>query len=215
MGVSIYNVIVMQRMRLLAAVVVVLFALPVASVWAAGYQVSVPILGTSGAPALASPSLFSGVLTMIYADGAPVLLASNKVTLSICSATCANVDASLKQTSPGTYAYTFTPPSLSGTVTIYVKAGSLADDNGRIFPSVDTQVGTYASPSLTSSSAQPAVQPLPGSPVSPESNQLTRQAVPESATKQQAPVMQVVSALVILSLVAVGLLIVPTRRKQN
>jgi len=204
----------MRPVRLLALVAVVLLALPVGSVFAAGYQVSVPILGTSGAPALASPSLFSGVLTVLYADGAPVVLSSNKVTFNVCSTTCDNVDAKLKQTSPGTYAYTLTPPSLSGTVTIYVKAGSLADDNGRIFPSVDTQIGTYASPSTSSASSNvPAAQSLPGSPVSPESNQLTRQAVAESPAKQQTPFMQVVLALVVLSLVAVGLLIIPSRRK--
>ncbi len=207
----------MQAIRALALVSVIVFALPVASVFAAGYQISVPILGTSGAPALASPSLFSGVLTVLYADGAPVVLSSNRVTMSICGTACVNVEASLKQTSPGSYAYTFTPPtSITGTVTIYIRAGTLADDNGRVFPSVDTQVGTYASPSLTSTTpaSTPVGQPLPGSPTSPESDQLTRQAVTTTPVKHDTPLFQVASAITLLSVVAVGLLIIPTRRRQ-
>jgi hypothetical protein len=208
----------MQAVRILAVMVAIMVILP-ASVFGV-YNNATPVLGTSGAPALAggAPSLYSGIITVLYADGAPVVLSSNKATFNICSTTCINVDATLKQTAPGTYTYTFTPPSLTGTVTIYVKAESLADDNGKIFPSVDTSVGTYASPSTTSSSSAlpsdvPAAQSLPGSPVSPESNQLTQQAVPESPIKEQTPIMQVVLALVVLSLVAVGLLIIPSRRK--
>jgi hypothetical protein len=209
----------MQAVRLFAMVAVIMFMLPIASVFGAGYQISDPILGTSGngAPALGAPSLFSGVFTAIYADGAPVVLSSNKVNFYICSTNCIWVPANLKQTAPGTYSYTFTPPSLSGTVTIFVYKGSLADDNGRIFPSVTTQIGTYASPTSTSLSTPPSIasggQPLPASSIYPESSQLTRQAVATSPVPQRPPIVEVALTLILLSLVGVGLLVVPTRRK--
>ena len=219
--VIIINVLVaMRTIRLLAAVAVVLFALPLASVFANGYSISVPILGTTGAPALASPSLFGGVITVLYADGAPVVLSTNQVTFNVCESSCVLVKAKLQQTAPGTYAYSFTPPTnLSGTVTIFIQAGTLADDNGRIFPSVDTQIGTYAA--LSASSVQstaptpsaPTSQVPSGTPVSPESKVPTRQAVTPSQVKQESPIVQVVLTLTVLALVAVGLLILPTRRK--
>jgi hypothetical protein len=91
-------------------------------------------------------------------------------------------------------------------VTIYVKAGTLADDNGRIFPAVDTAIGTYAySPSTTSGSSA-----LPGTPSSQPSS-LVRQAVSQQQTTETSPltfVLAVLSALV----VAGCLLVFPRRR---
>lgn len=209
--------VVMQSVRLVAVIAAIMVMLPVTSVFGV-YQSAQPILGTTGgSPALGAPKLFSGVLTVLYADGAPVYLSSNHVTLNVCSTNCIPVAATLKQTAPGTYFYTFTPPSLSGTVIIFVLAGSLADVNGRIFPNVDTQVSTYASPTTTSSSTSPSTasvgQSFAASPVSPESTQLTRQAVATSPVEQKSPILQVTLALIVLSLVGVGLLVVPTRRK--
>jgi hypothetical protein len=96
---------------------------------------------------------------------------------------------------------------VTGTVTIYVKAGTLADDNGRIFPAVDTAIGTYAySPSTTSGSSA-----LPGTPAAKQPSSLTRQAVSQQQTTEASPltfVLAVLSALV----VAGCLLVLPRRR---
>ncbi len=211
----------MQALKLTAIVALVLFALPMVSVFGAGYAISTPILGTTGAPALASPSLYSGVLSVLYADGAPVVLASNHITLNVCGTTgCVTVASTLKQTAPGTYTYTFTPPSLTGTITIYIQSGSLADDNGRIFPSVDTSIGTYASAASSTSSSGQSSNPVPtqtptqtpaAQPQSPESTQLTKQAVSSTEPNQQSPVSEVVLALTLLAVAAVGLVLYPSR----
>ena len=180
----------MRTLKILPALVILMIASTAASVFAQynpSPTVSVPILGTSGAPAL-SGNQFSGVMTVLYADGMPVVLESNKVSLFLCASSCTTIDVILKHTAPGTYAYSFSPPtSLTGTITITVLAGALADDNGRIFPSVETQIGTYAAPSLTSSSSVPS-QVLPASPPTyQQSNSEMRQAV---AVAQPAPVQQ-------------------------
>lgn len=206
----------MKGLRVAPIFIVMFFALSVVSVYAngSGYTFGLPILGTTGAPALASPSLFSGAITVLYADGTPVVLQNtNHITLDLCTSTCATVSATLKQTSPGTYTYTFTPPSLTGTVTISIGAETLADDNGRVFPSVNTQIGTYVfTPSTTTgtsapvdqarATAQPAATPTPE----------MRQAVPAT----QVPVVQtslVEELLVALSALAgLGLyLVLPSR----
>ena len=180
-----------------------------------GYTIGVPILGTTslGAPALGSPNLYSGVITVLYADGATVVLSSSHVNLELCSTTCVTVATTLKQTAPGTYAYTFTPPSLTGTVTIYVQAGSLADDNGRIFPSVNTQIGTYASPagsspgssSATSHPSLPATAPNQAKPASE-----VDQAVQAAHATQASPVLWIVAVLSAL-VVAACLILRPWR----
>jgi len=195
--------------------VAVFLALTVASVYANSSgegNLGLPILGTTGSPALASPSLFSGAISVLYADGTPVVLETNQVTLNLCNTSCVTVTASLKQTFPGSYTYSFTPPaSLTGAVTIYIKAYALADDNGRIFPSVDTQIGTYAfAPATTTgTSQQPETSASPGgTPLAP----LTRQAVNTGqGPSSTAPLG--VELLVVLSALAVAgcLLVIPKR----
>jgi hypothetical protein len=192
-------------------------ALGVASVYANGTgdgNLGLPILGTTGVPALAAPSLFSGAISVLYADGTPVVLATNVVTLNLCATTCQTVTATLKQTAPGTYTYTFTPPtSVTGTVTIYIQSGTLADDNGKIFPSVDTQIGTYATPSSSASSpTSPAIQTPPATQTpQPESPALAvdatqTQAAPASTTP-------IWTALVLLvGLLGTGFLLIIPRR---
>ena len=154
----------MKSLSILGFALVMFLALGIVSVYAntADGNLGLPILGTTGAPALAAPSLFSGVISVLHADGTPVVLEGNHVNLNLCNgSSCASVSASLKQTSPGTYTYSFTPPSLTGTVTIYIRANSLADDNGRIFPSVDTSIGTYVfAPSSSQSATAPAGNPV-------------------------------------------------------
>lgn len=209
----------MNGLRVAPIFIVMFFALSVVSVYAngSGYTFGLPILGTTGAPALASPSLFSGAITVLYADGTPVVLQNtNHITLDLCTSSCATVSATLKQSSPGTYTYTFTPPSLNGTVTISIGAETLADDNGRVFPSVNTQIGTYAfSPSTKNTStsapvdqARATTQPAATVPQTQE----IRQAVPAT----QVPVVQtslVEELLVALSALAgLGLfLVLPSR----
>jgi hypothetical protein len=202
----------MKGLRVVAVTLVMFLALGVASVYAnPDGNLGLPILGTTGAPALAAPSLFSGAISVLYADGTPVVLQTNQITLNLCNTSCQTVTASLKQTAPGTYTYSFTPPtSMTGTVTIYIQANGLADDNGRVFPSVDTSIGTYAfSPSTSSPSQQPATSAPPaGTPVAP----LTRQAV--NTTPSQPTTTSPVEALLLTlsALVVAGcLLVIPKR----
>jgi hypothetical protein len=191
-------------------------ALGVASVYANGTgdgNVGLPILGTTGVPALAAPSLFSGAISVLYADGTPVVLQSNQVTMSLCATTCQAVTATLKQTAPGTYTYTFTPPTtLSGTITIYITSGSLADDNGKIFPSVDTQIGTYASPSTSSAPTQTPAQTAPGTPAqqAPSPALAVQATQTQTPTTSTTPIWTVLAVLV--ALVGTGFLLVIPRR---
>jgi hypothetical protein len=202
----------MKSLRVVAVTLVMFLALGVASVYAnPDGNLGLPILGTTGAPALAAPSIFSGAISVLYADGTPVVLQTNQITLNLCNTSCQTVTASLKQTAPGTYTYSFTPPtSMTGTVTIYIQANGLADDNGRVFPSVDTSIGTYAfSPSTTTASQQPATSAPPaGTPVAP----LTRQAVNTTPSQPTAasPVEALLLTLTALT-VAGTLLVIPKR----
>ncbi len=203
----------MKSVSLAVIMFAMLLTLGVSSVYANTGEgtVGLPILGTTGAPALASPSLFGGAISVLYADGTPVVLATNQVTLNVCGTTCVTIVANLKQTSPGSYTYSFTPPaSLTGTVTIYIKAYGLADDNGRIFPSVDTSVGTYAfAPSTTGATSAPIGTSAPpaGTPLSP----LTSQAVNQvKAPTQTFPIAAFLAVLSVLGL-AGCLLILPSR----
>jgi len=177
-----------------------------------------PILGTTGAPALSNPKLFSGAIDTLYANGRPVHLATLDVNLKLCSGdTCVTVPTTLTQTDAGTYTYTITPP-LTGTVTIYITAGDLQDTYGRVFPTVDTQIGTYTLPSGTSLGTGSSSENIDSTrPVSqPVSNvqganppRLTREAVTPAAPTQQSPILQVLSALTVLGLSAVGILFFP------
>ena len=95
----------MKGLRVLVVTFVIFLAFDVASVYASGTgegQVGLPILGTTGAPALVSPTLFSGAISVLYADGTPVVLSTNNVTLNLCNTvtSCVTVTASLTQTSP-------------------------------------------------------------------------------------------------------------------
>jgi hypothetical protein len=191
-------------------------SMSIASVYAPGYQVGLPILGTTGVPALGAPGLFSGAITVLYADGTPVFLSTNTVNLNLCGTSCVNVQATMKQTAPGTYTYTFTPPtSVNGTVTIYIRAGSLADDNGKIFPSVDTSIGTYAAPS-TSTSSTPATTPAQakaGTPPNLDSiNQAPNMSPNVTPTTGQSPVATVVAAVIVLAVAGCLLILIPRRR---
>ncbi len=91
--------ITMRNGHLLAALAVTLFTMSIVSVFAAGYQVSVPIIGTTspagiGAPPTnGAPPLVSGTVTLQYADGSPVTLTQSVVPLGLCSTTtCITVD---------------------------------------------------------------------------------------------------------------------------
>jgi len=177
----------MKGLQLLGILLVMFLALGVGSVYANTGEGSVglPILGTTGAPALAAPSLFSGAISVLYADGTPVVLQTNLVALDLCNAnSCSKVSATLMQTAPGSYTYSFTPPSLTGTITIYVRAYALADDNGKIFPQVDTAIGTYAFAPSPSTATGSSVPPAAGTPAIPP---LTSQAVNAQPTQTTQP----------------------------
>lgn len=206
--------------RLTGLTLVIFLALGVASVYANTSEGAVgdPILGTSGVPALAAPSLFGGVFSVLYADGTPVVLESNRVTFDLCNDnSCGTVTAILQQTAPGIYAYSFTPPSLTGIVTIYVKAYALADDNGRIFPQIDTSIGTYyyVPSTSTGSSVPPATSPPPA-PITAVAPRLTTQAVNSqptqtSQTTESSPVQPL---LIVLSVLAVAGSLLTVSKRQ-
>jgi hypothetical protein len=130
------------------------------------------------------------------------------------NSSCTAATATLRQTSPGVYTSSFTPPSLTGTVTIYIKACALADDNGRIFPEVDTSIGSYAyaPSSATGSSVPPSTGPPPGgSPVAPP---LISQAVEAQATQPATESSPIEPLMIILSALAVaGAILVLSRRR--
>jgi len=213
----------------------VFLVLGVGSVYASTGEadLGLPILGTAGAPALAAPSLYSGAISVLYADGTSVVLESTQnIPLDVCNGpagpgpgvapgpSCVTVMATLKETSAGVYTYSFTPPtSLSGTITIYVPANALADDNGRIFPAVSTSIGTYVyapSSSSSSSSAPPAasVPPAAGSPVQAG---LTRQAVSTTPTPTQptqaSPIEPLLLVLSVLSVA--GAVLAASKRRAH
>ena len=175
-------------------------------------SIGLPGLVLGDPPALASPTMISGVFTIRYGDGSTAVLSTNQVTLDLCAASCVSVPGTLKQTSPGTYAYTFTPPSLKGTVKVYIAAGSLTDEWGRILPNVDTQIGTYttATPPTAGTSQQPATSAPPAGTPPPR---LTNQAV---STNQNPPTTTPVKGLLVtLSALTVAgtLLILPVKRR--
>jgi hypothetical protein len=190
-------------------------AFGVASVFANGTgdgNIGLPILGTTGVPALGAPSLFSGAISVLYADGTPVVLSTNQVPMNLCAKTCQTITATLKQTAPGTYTYTFTPPtSLNGTVTIYITSGSLADDNGKIFPSVDTQIGTYALPSSSASSPTLPATQTPVAQTQAESPALAVNAIQTQAPSASTTPIWTVLALLVALLGTGFLLIIPRR----
>ena len=203
----------MKRVWVVACVLVTFLALGVGSVYAATGEadVGLPILGTVGAPALAAPSLFSGAISVLYADGTSVVLESTQnIPLRLCPGstvqgpTCTSVMATLKETSAGVYTYSFTPPTiLTGTITIYVPANALADDNGRVFPAVSTAIGSYvfAPPSSSSTSSAPpaaSVPPVSGTPVQPSLSTQAVSTTPTPAT-QSSPIEPLLLTLSVLS----------------
>lgn len=157
----------MKPIGLLTVLVMLLLVTTTVSVAASGYPpdpgIKPPsptpgVTGPPGAPAL-SGSQMSGLLSVTYPNGHPVTLTQTMVTLQLCVAgACTSVTATLSQTVSGTYSYSFTVPStVSGAVSIVVTAGSLTDEYGTSFPSVNTVVGTF---SITSSPPAIAGSPL-------------------------------------------------------
>jgi len=224
---------------------VMVLATGIASVYANTGEGTIgdPILGTTGAPALAAgaPPFFSGAISVLYADGTPVVLETNRLALDLCgsfnynntrtttttvilttsttwsnsSSSCTTVSATLNQTAPGVYTYSFTPPSwLTGTITIYVKAYALADDNGRIFPQVDTSIGAYAyTRAPTTGSSVPSNSSLPAAGTPPLTSQAVNaqpvkaQSIPAQPTAATQPVTgasPIVPLLITLSVLAVA-----------
>ena len=57
----------MRALRVFPVLALVMIATTIGSVFAAGYTVNVPLLGTSGAPAL-SGTQFTGIITVLYAE---------------------------------------------------------------------------------------------------------------------------------------------------
>jgi hypothetical protein len=221
--------IMMRNVRLLAVLAVVLFSMSIVSVFAAGYQDSVPIIAATGPAAIGAPPingappLISGTVTFQYADGSPVTLTQSIITLQLCtSGSCVSVDSTFTQVSPGTYSYSYSlPKTLSGPVTITIPSNELADDNGKQFPSVDTVIGSFVAPaSTTSESWQPPTQDsgasLPGQMATPNLPQYNPQynqaaAIPQPAS--ESPMTLIVVALTVLVLTASGLLILPSRKQ--
>jgi hypothetical protein len=214
----------MKNPHLILALTLILIALSATQVFAQSYAPE-PIVGAKGAPALSGNNM-SGVIVLQYANiknKVPLVLQTEKVTLQVCgTGGCANVVADLSNTGPGTYAYTFPiPPSPTGSVTITLPARGLADAYGKPFPSTDTQVGSYSTPSPgTPSTSNPPPSGIPSLPAnSPQPVQhpgLYREAVPIAASpnpeaehKPESYTTQAIVSSIILTLTAFGLLLLP------
>ncbi|MGO9645075.1 MAG: hypothetical protein ACLPY5_10040 [Candidatus Bathyarchaeia archaeon] len=212
----------MKTGRLMVALATILFALSISSVFANGYSVLTPIIGTSTAAAIGAPPLngamppVTGTVTLHYSDGAPVVLAYNIVPFELCTTSvCVTVQTTLKQVSPGTYEYSFQqPPSLTGAITVTIPAYSLVENTiGKQFPSVDTVIGSlFISSSANGNSQDTRLTSF--NPVSQsQSNYEYNQAVPVAQPFHQSPVFQAVLASIVLILGVGGLIVLPSRKK--
>ena len=211
----------MRSVRLVVTLATMLFVMSIGSVFASGYASGTPIIGLSTAagigppPANGAPPLVTGQVTLHYSDGAPVVLAYNIVPFELCTTSlCITVQATLKQVTPGTYAYSFQQPSLTGAITITITAYSLVENTiGKQFPSVDTVIGSIVLGS-TSSSSQDTRQTSPSPvPQQSQSNYQFNQAVPVAQPFHQSPVFQTVLAAIVIILAAGGLIVLPSRKK--
>lgn len=185
------------------------------SVFVAGYDPggdprnhSTPIIKV-GAPAINATlgNATIGVFNLLYPDGVPVVLNNVQVTLRLCTSTCTLVLATLTETAPGIITYSLPAvPSLTGAVTIILPAGSMTDNYGRSFPSVDTVIGSYfaSSGGTTASKQASSPQPWPG---------VLQQAAPvtEQPTVNGTP-LEIVLAILIVTLSTLGLLVLPSRK---
>ena len=211
------------RIHHLALLGLLLFTASVASVFAQGYEVGYPILKLAtpcigappqcaGAPGtlICTGGQCSGTFVVLYADGMPVTLGSLKVVLRVCGpSNCVAIEVTLTQTSPGRYSYSFTQPSWGSPITVTVPWGSLTDEFGKLFPSVDTQIGYFSSGAATQSS----IPSVPATPAPQQANGYEyHQASPETQNAQASPLMQLALALVCLLMAAFGVAIFPSRR---
>src|SRR5208282_2850147 len=213
----------MKTGRLMVALATILFALSISSVFANGYSVLTPIIGTSTAAAMGAPPLdggsplVTGTVTLHYSDGAPVVLAYNIVTFELCTTSvCVTVQTTMKQVSSGTYEYSFQqPPSLTGAITITIPAYSLVENTiGKQFPSVDTVIGSlFVASSGNGSSQDTRLTSFSPVPQQSQSNYEYNQAVPVSQPFHQSPVLQAVLVSIVLILGAGGLIVLPSRKK--
>jgi hypothetical protein len=141
-----------MRVYRVAPIALIMFlTLGVASVFASGSAngYGTPKIGTNFFACLGCGvnGIMAVSFSALYPNGAPAWLGSNHANLKLCTSWCVSISVTVWQISPepGYYGCSFVmPKSLTGTVTIYVTAGSLSDDFGRMFPSVDTPIGTYA-----------------------------------------------------------------------
>src|SRR5208283_1503756 len=190
----------MKTGRLMVALATILFALSISSVFANGYSVLTPIIGTGSAAAIGAPPLngamppITGTVTLHYSDGAPVVLAYNVVPFELCTTSlCVTVQTTLKQISPGIYEYSFQQPaSLTGAITITITAYSLVENTiGKQFPSVDTVVGNlFISSSGNGSTQDTRLTSFNPVPQQSQSNYEYNEAVPVSQPFHQSQVFQ-------------------------
>lgn len=206
----------LRIVHLLTVLGVLLFTTSIISVFAA-YSVGPPIIGSKGAPALnghSSPSQYAGIFTVTYANGRPVDLSLSQTYLRVCGSTCVSVVATITQTAPGTYAYSYVDPSLEGTLTVEVPADSLVDDNGKPFPSVDTQVGAYFVPAKGAPPAAMKTQAVSTTATQQQSSSRLMRVAQEGVAQQETPFNQLMLAVVVgVSVLAVCALVVLPSRK--
>jgi hypothetical protein len=117
------------------------------------------------------------------------------------------VTATLTQTGPGTYSYSFTiPAGITGTVTIILPAGSLTDIHGRAFPSVNTVIGTFT----TGSASAPAIA-ASSVKYSKESPSVMQTAQPLEQASQPQINLLIPALLALLSIAGLALLALPNK----
>ena len=185
------------------------------SVFVAGYDPggdphqSTPIVKVAGAPAINATlgNETAGVFSLLYPNGVPVVLNNVQVNLRVCSSTCTLVLATLTETAPGIFSYSFPLPSLAGAVTIILPAGSLTDSYGRLAPRVDTVIGSYFASGGTNAGKEASSlspQPWPG---------VLQQAQPVSdLPTANGFQVELIASILILALSTLGLLVLPAKK---
>jgi hypothetical protein len=176
-----------------------LLASMIFSVSAQGYPAEAIVVT---APAISGKSII-GVLALTYPDGTKVVLSPPTMTVRICgSSGCTTQTVTVN--ADGSYSIPI-PTGATGTLTVYIVAGSMTDSFGATFPSVDTLLGSVTVPSSVPGGSPPATsQPS-----------LFRVAGVATQNAAQVTVYGVVAVLLMLAAVGAVMILAPRRNHDQ
>ena len=201
---------------------ILIFTLLVATVYGAGYPPTPIITVPPGKAPVIVDHQVQGSLLITYPDGTPVEVPALTMKIRVCGAAgCILITVTLIETTPGHYDYSFTMGSdfPTGSVTLYVVAGSMKDSYGTPFPDVDTEIGAISV--IASSTSQSSVQQQqeipkgsiinqPSSPIRVAQQEPTYKAPQESSTSYTVAVI-----LGILVLAGIGCYYSPSKPRNS